>query len=224
MGFSIENHPPFGDCFVVPGKEFDPDWEDSLADDGHACHNVFLKEKPVTLVEVAVQKLDDGEEDDGHKGKEKEESQEESPKETTTEKPVTKRKGRPPKPKGEQQKKEPYPKPDSARDYWPPEQRDYLVKVLSTVKRNQKGSRVLIINKMKQKFPNFNRSNQAVSSRIHNIRKQQEQERLRSSQQGGQTPLPEHPTTNLNLQIVIHVEAKDFKSVETILKLVKQLR
>jgi len=44
--------PPYGECIVVPGDKFDPDWEVDLGDQDHACFNVLLDRKPVTLVQL----------------------------------------------------------------------------------------------------------------------------------------------------------------------------
>jgi len=42
----------YGECLVVPGAEFDPDWEDSLAEQGYKCILTDVDGKPVTLVRV----------------------------------------------------------------------------------------------------------------------------------------------------------------------------
>lgn len=44
---------PYGWCIVVPGVEFDPDWETNLSDQGYMCHEAVLDRKPVTLVKLA---------------------------------------------------------------------------------------------------------------------------------------------------------------------------
>ena len=41
---------PFGDCCIVPGAEFDPDWEAELCDLGCSVHFADLGGKPVALV------------------------------------------------------------------------------------------------------------------------------------------------------------------------------
>lgn len=48
--FPIENVPPYGECIVVPGAEFDPDWEGFLDEQGYGCIFTDFGEKPVTLV------------------------------------------------------------------------------------------------------------------------------------------------------------------------------
>lgn len=42
---------PYGACIIVPGDEFDPDWEAVLADEGCRFHFVDLGGKAVTLVQ-----------------------------------------------------------------------------------------------------------------------------------------------------------------------------
>lgn len=49
--YPIQNVAPFGACVVVPGAEFDPDWEVFLGDQGCQCHFTDLDGKPVTLVQ-----------------------------------------------------------------------------------------------------------------------------------------------------------------------------
>ena len=49
----VKNVAPYGSCLVVPGAEFDPDWEAQLADQGFMCHEAVLDRKPVTLVKLA---------------------------------------------------------------------------------------------------------------------------------------------------------------------------
>lgn len=48
--FQVRNIAPYGECVVVPGAEFDPDWEVYLAKEGCACVNTDLDQRPVTLV------------------------------------------------------------------------------------------------------------------------------------------------------------------------------
>jgi hypothetical protein len=43
---------PYGSCIVVPGDEFDPDWEVFLGDQGYKCFFIDLDRKPVTLVKL----------------------------------------------------------------------------------------------------------------------------------------------------------------------------
>ena len=55
------NMPPWGECLVVPGTEFDPDWEVSLGDAGYRCHFTSLDSRAITAVQlkksVAVGKM-----------------------------------------------------------------------------------------------------------------------------------------------------------------------
>jgi len=46
--YPTHNVPPYGTCIVVPGNEFDPDWEALLED--CSCHHTEFEGKPVTLV------------------------------------------------------------------------------------------------------------------------------------------------------------------------------
>jgi hypothetical protein len=46
----VINVEPYGPCVIVPGDEFDPDWEADLADQGYMCREVLANKKPVTLV------------------------------------------------------------------------------------------------------------------------------------------------------------------------------
>lgn len=48
--FPVQNIAPYGECVVVPGAEFDPDWEVYLAEEGCACVFTDLDQRPVTLV------------------------------------------------------------------------------------------------------------------------------------------------------------------------------
>ncbi len=43
---------PYGECLIVQGAEFDPDWEVALGDQGFKCFNVTLDAHPVTLVQL----------------------------------------------------------------------------------------------------------------------------------------------------------------------------
>jgi transposase-like protein len=49
--FPIRNVAPYGACVVVPGVEFDPDWEVYLGDQGCRCIMTDLDGAPVTLVQ-----------------------------------------------------------------------------------------------------------------------------------------------------------------------------
>ncbi len=49
--YPIQNVTPYGECIVVPGAEFDPDWEAYLGDQGCRCIMTDLDGKPVTLVQ-----------------------------------------------------------------------------------------------------------------------------------------------------------------------------
>lgn len=44
--------PPHGECIIVPGTEFDPDWEVYLVDRGFKCFMTDLDGRPVTLVRL----------------------------------------------------------------------------------------------------------------------------------------------------------------------------
>lgn len=48
--FPLRNIAPYGECVVIPGAEFDPDWEVYLAEEGCACVFTDLDKRPVTLV------------------------------------------------------------------------------------------------------------------------------------------------------------------------------
>jgi hypothetical protein len=58
--FRFQNVTPYGECVIVPGSEFDPDWEDELSSQGCELHFVEIAGKPVML----VQKGKDQEEED----------------------------------------------------------------------------------------------------------------------------------------------------------------
>jgi hypothetical protein len=49
--FPVQNVAPYGPCVVVPGSEFNPDWEVFLGDQGYSCRFSDLDGKPVTLVQ-----------------------------------------------------------------------------------------------------------------------------------------------------------------------------
>jgi hypothetical protein len=53
--FPVQNVAPHGDCIVVPGHKFDPDWEVFLGDQGYKCFMADLGGKPVTLVKLKTQ-------------------------------------------------------------------------------------------------------------------------------------------------------------------------
>jgi ribosomal protein S27E len=59
--YPIQNIPLYGECIVVPGRDFDPDFEVELGDHGYKCFDTFLDGKPVTLVRVAKTERDSGE-------------------------------------------------------------------------------------------------------------------------------------------------------------------
>jgi hypothetical protein len=46
------NVAPYGECLVIQGAEFDPDWEVSLGDKGFACHFGVLNGHAVTFVSL----------------------------------------------------------------------------------------------------------------------------------------------------------------------------
>lgn len=50
--FPIKDVPPYGSCIVVPGSEFNPDWEAELDDQGFLCAFTDLDQKAVTLVRL----------------------------------------------------------------------------------------------------------------------------------------------------------------------------
>jgi hypothetical protein len=52
--YPIHNVSPYGECVVVPGDKFDPDWEVFLED--CICHNTDWEGKPVTLVKRKTRK------------------------------------------------------------------------------------------------------------------------------------------------------------------------
>ncbi len=59
--FPEGNVAPYGLCLVVPGAEFDPDWEAQLADQGVVCHEAVLDRKPVTLVQIKKAPIEESE-------------------------------------------------------------------------------------------------------------------------------------------------------------------
>lgn len=50
--FPTENIAPYGEVLVIPGPEFDPDWEFFLGEQGCKCYMIDLHGQPVTLVKV----------------------------------------------------------------------------------------------------------------------------------------------------------------------------
>jgi hypothetical protein len=50
--FPVRDVRPYGKCIVIPGAEFDPDWEVFLGDQGYKCHMSDIYGKPVTLVKL----------------------------------------------------------------------------------------------------------------------------------------------------------------------------
>lgn len=50
--YPIHNIAPYGACIVVPGDEFDPDWEAELEEQGVKCFFTDLEKRPVTLVQL----------------------------------------------------------------------------------------------------------------------------------------------------------------------------
>jgi transposase len=55
LKFAVRDVAPHGQCIVVPGAEFDPDWEVFLSDQGYKCFMTDLDGKPVTLVKLKTQ-------------------------------------------------------------------------------------------------------------------------------------------------------------------------
>jgi hypothetical protein len=53
--FPVEAIAPYGDCIVIPGKDFDPDWEHYLAEQGFKCFFIDINRKPVTLVRLKTE-------------------------------------------------------------------------------------------------------------------------------------------------------------------------
>jgi hypothetical protein len=50
--YPTTNVAPYGECIIVPGKEFDPDWEGILGDQGYNCIETDIGEKPFMLVKL----------------------------------------------------------------------------------------------------------------------------------------------------------------------------
>jgi hypothetical protein len=57
--FPLKEVAPYGFCLIVPGAEFDPDWEAELGE--YKCFEAELDQKPVTLVRVVKAEKDPGE-------------------------------------------------------------------------------------------------------------------------------------------------------------------
>lgn len=50
--FPVRIIAPYGECIIVPGSEFDPDWEVWLGEKGYGCRFTDLDGRPVTLVSI----------------------------------------------------------------------------------------------------------------------------------------------------------------------------
>jgi hypothetical protein len=61
LKFPMREVAPYGFCIVVPGNDFDPDWEVELGDRGYKCFNVDIDQKRVTLVRVVKTEKGSGE-------------------------------------------------------------------------------------------------------------------------------------------------------------------
>jgi len=59
--YPIKNIPPYGECIVVPGPDFDTDFEVELGDEGYSCINTDLDGKPITLVRLKKSVAEEGE-------------------------------------------------------------------------------------------------------------------------------------------------------------------
>jgi hypothetical protein len=59
--FPVKDVAPYGSCIVVPGAEFDPDWEAELDEQGYKCHMTDIYGKPVTLVKLKSAGKSEGE-------------------------------------------------------------------------------------------------------------------------------------------------------------------
>jgi hypothetical protein len=59
--FPVRDVRPYGECIVVPGAEFDPDWEYFLGEQGYKCHMSDIDGKPVTLVKLKSAGKSEGE-------------------------------------------------------------------------------------------------------------------------------------------------------------------
>jgi hypothetical protein len=58
MGFKVENHPPWGDCVVVPQSKFESAWETVLNDQGHPCVFTEIARKKLVLVRLMGEPLE----------------------------------------------------------------------------------------------------------------------------------------------------------------------
>ncbi|MCJ7425128.1 hypothetical protein MUP01_12810 [Candidatus Bathyarchaeota archaeon] len=61
LKFPMKEFSPYGFCVVVPGAEFDPDWEAELVDHGYKCFDLDVGGEPVTLVRVVKTEKGSGE-------------------------------------------------------------------------------------------------------------------------------------------------------------------
>jgi hypothetical protein len=59
--FPMKEFSPYGFCVVIPGAEFDPDWEAELGDQGYKCFDTDFEGEPVTLVRVVKAEKGQGE-------------------------------------------------------------------------------------------------------------------------------------------------------------------
>jgi hypothetical protein len=59
--FPVKDVPPYGECIVILGVEFDPDWETELGDRGYKCINTGIDSKQVTLVQLKKSVVEEGE-------------------------------------------------------------------------------------------------------------------------------------------------------------------
>jgi len=50
--YAVLDIPPYGDCIIVPGDAFNPDWEVCLGDEGYNCIDDVLDGQPVTFVQL----------------------------------------------------------------------------------------------------------------------------------------------------------------------------
>jgi len=50
--FAVRNVAPYGECIMVPGDEFDPDWEAVLGDQGYNCIETDIGGKRLMLVKL----------------------------------------------------------------------------------------------------------------------------------------------------------------------------
>jgi hypothetical protein len=53
--YPVKDVAPYGSCIIVPGSEFNPDWEAELDDQGVKVFMTSLDQRPVTLVQVKKQ-------------------------------------------------------------------------------------------------------------------------------------------------------------------------